>query len=334
MPLARKTVFIVGAGASTEFELGAGDKLANDIRELLQAKTAEPQGWIGEGSFENAIRDLGTSDREVITASETIRRGLHFSNSIDDFLHDNREKELVVQLGKLAIAHCMLTQESRASRLHQLNADSIQVRAQAFDALRNTWLDKLFRLLKRGCTPNDADAVFGGASFIVFNYDRCIEQFLFHALGDALDLSPDLARATAERIQIEHVYGGLGPLPWASAAGGVPFAEVRADITRLAKGIKTYSEEISGTSHAIIRGLLDEAEQIVFLGYAFHEQGMSLLFPAEGPQGYPRVFWTRLGVHDAVIERVRTRVVRSDSFDIPAKCVAALDQWQFELLKG
>lgn len=327
----RRTTFIVGAGASTEFGLGAGAALATAIRTLLRTKASVPESWVGNGPFEDAIRALSASDADIVSASDTLRRGIHFSNSIDDFLHDNRDNELVVRLGKLAIAHCMLQQEASAPALQQLASDNIEVRSSAFRKTTQTWLDLLFRRLKRGHTKHEARDVLNGVSFVVFNYDRCLEQFLYHALADSLDLPAAEAKAVFESIPIEHVYGGLGPLPFQTGSGAVPFGETRVPITRLATQIRTYTEEVSGTSATIINGLLSDAEQLVFLGYAFHEQGMKLLFP-NAPKVYHRVFLTQLGLHTTVARAIDQRFSASNRFALATKCADAIESWQFDLL--
>lgn len=331
-----KTVFVVGAGASAEFNLGVGTAVANEIQGLLRSKVSIPHAWLQDRSdpFDQALCKLQDPADAIVQASETIRRGLPLSSSIDDFLHENRQNPLVVRLGKLSIAHCMLRQEERANWLQQLGSDAIEPRAEAFKGLRGTWLELLFRILKRTHSASEAREAFSSVSFIIFNYDRCIEQFLYTALADAFCLTPTEAKSVGDSIQIEHVYGYLGPLPIQQPDNGLIFAAPRCDLLSVAKGIKTYTEEVSGTSRAIIEAMLAEADQLVFLGYAFHQQGLQLLFPEQPtPREYKRVFWTQHDVHQAVASRFAALFPRSSQYPIANKCGPAIAEWQFDLLK-
>jgi hypothetical protein len=52
-------------------------------------------------------------------------------------------------------------------------------------------------------------------SFIVFNYDRCLEQFLFHALQKLYGLESQEAFAMLTDLRIIHPYGAdPPPLKW------------------------------------------------------------------------------------------------------------------------
>jgi hypothetical protein len=59
----------------------------------------------------------------------------------------------------------------------------------------------------------------------VFNYDRCIEQYLFHALQDYYGVSPHEASAMMASLKIFRPYGKIGDLPWQSQEGAVPFGK-------------------------------------------------------------------------------------------------------------
>jgi len=328
-----KTVFVVGAGASAEFGLGVGTQLAVDVQGLLRSKVATPHAWLEDRNdpFNRAVNELQSPADEIVRASETIRRGLPLSNSIDDFLHENRENALVVTLGKLAIAHCMIRQEERAGPLSELDSPTIETRAEAFRRLRGTWLELLFRILKRTRTASEAREGFSQVAFVTFNYDRYIEQFLYAALADAFDLDNENARLVGDTIQVEHVYGSLGPLPIQNSEG-LPFAAQQCALGAVAKGIRTYTEEVSGTSRAVIDALLSDAVQLVFLGYAFHQQGLNLLLSKTLPK-FKRIFWTELGVHQAVRDRFTSLFPAGGKYPVDGKCGEAIEKWQFTLLR-
>jgi hypothetical protein len=50
-------------------------------------------------------------------------------------------------------------------------------------------------------------------SFIVFNYDRCIEHFIFHAAQSYYGVDPGRAAQFVAAISFYHPYGSIAPLP-------------------------------------------------------------------------------------------------------------------------
>lgn len=329
-----RTVFVIGAGASAEFGLGVGTTLATEIREVLRDRVSEPHAWLTQrDKFGQAINGLQSDAEQIVRAAETIRRGLPFSASIDDFLYEHRDNELVMTLAKISIAQCMLRQEQKAPWLKQLADPRLESRVEAFSQLRETWLDRLFRILKRGKSRAEAREVFANCSFVVFNYDRCIQQYLYPAFAEALDLTAEEAKAVADSISIEHVYGNLGTLPFQAQQNVIDFAAEHAELEFIAKRLKTYSEELSSTTSTIVHGWMNEAEQVVVLGYAFHEQGLKILFPSR-ERVYKRVFWANYGVHPSVADRFSQAVMTSAPTPFTGFCHQAISQWQYDLLSN
>lgn len=52
-----------------------------------------------------------------------------------------------------------------------------------------------------------------GVSFVIFNYDRCIEQFLLNWAQDALSQSEVGAAKLVMQIPVLHAFGQTGQLP-------------------------------------------------------------------------------------------------------------------------
>ena len=68
---------------------------------------------------------------------------------------------------------------------------------------------------------------------------------------------------------------------------------MQADYWELSNGIRTYSEQMTDEEElANIHNEMNAALQIVFLGFAFHDQNMSLLRPKEGINHRAQVFGT------------------------------------------
>lgn len=148
-------------------------------------------------------------------------------------------------------------------------------------------------MLGRGVPKEDLSRIFNHVSFIVFNYDRCIEHFLRHALKHLYAIEDQEAQSMVEGLRIIHPYG---------AVNSAQFGATRADYAALATGIRTYTEQ----THAAdmlneLQIQIDEAEAIVFLGFAYHDQNMRLIVPREGMSTKP-VFGTAFGMSDPDIE--------------------------------
>lgn len=273
--LRQQTVFVIGAGASNEFELPIGTKLAQIISQKLDIRF---DSWknlaTGDQELFDAIRQHANGEAGKFQQSGwLIRDGIILANSIDDFLDAHRHDARVVRMGKVAIAKSIIEAE-RTSKLHYTvrNAgDTIN-----FADCADTWLVKLMRLLVRGVTHNDRKRIFDNCSFIVFNYDRCIEHFLVHALSRFYSMENEESNQIVAKAKIFHPYGTPGPL--VGAPQPVPFGTSHADWYKLGDAIKTYTETVEA---AEIKEAVRAARQIVFLGFAYHDQNMNLLADQE-----------------------------------------------------
>jgi len=273
--LRQKTIFIVGAGASSEFNLPVGSRLARQISEKLDIRF---DNWnntaTGDTDLFDAVRRHANGNAgEFQQSGWLIRDGIVLANSIDDFLDVHRHDEKVVRMGKMAIAKCIIEAEQSSKLYYQpRNArDTVD-----FAACADTWLVKLMRLLARGVTYDERAKIFDRSAFVVFNYDRCIEHFFVHALSRFYNISTDEANAIVAKSKIFHPYGTPGSL--AGANKRVAFGATHTDWYEAGNAIRTYTETVDA---AEIKQAVIEAKQIVFLGFAFHDQNMTLLADRE-----------------------------------------------------
>jgi hypothetical protein len=98
-------------------------------------------------------------------------------------------------------------------------------------------------------------------------------------------------------VHIVHAYGSLGRLPWQGPGG--PVVEFGGkegiDLPTVASRIRTYHEEIADLDRqAEIERLVAEAERMVFLGFAFHDQNIALLKP-DKPRDSRNIYATTKG---------------------------------------
>jgi hypothetical protein len=95
-------------------------------------------------------------------------------------------------------------------------------------------------------------------TFVVFNYDRVLEQYLFHAIQNYFHLDKHEAATLVNAIEIANP--GKARLS-------------------LAREIRTFNEGTDPASSDInaIRSSIGCASRLVFLGFAFHRMNMELL---------------------------------------------------------
>lgn len=118
-------------------------------------------------------------------------------------------------------------------------------------------------------------------TLIVFNYDRCIEHYLYHSIQNYYGLYADDASSLVSSMKIYHPYGMVGSLPWTGVQTQMKFGaepDVQ-DLIRLAGQIKTFTEGTDPEESDIreIRNQVANADTLVFLGFAYHKQNLDLL---------------------------------------------------------
>lgn len=282
----RRTLFIVGAGASAEFGLPIGSQLASTIAGRLnyrQDHTGKMEAGEGDPQLLRGIYNLRQEIGQYDQACSLIRNGVLLSSSIDDFLDLHSESPIVQRVGKAAIVKSVL----QAERDSALFFDKQNVlNKMPIAKVDGTWLVKLYRVLTRGV--RNVEDLFKNVAFIVFNYDRCIEHFLLHAIQQSYNVTERAAAKVLSTLTIIHPYGTAGYLPATGGSGvhfGGSFGGLDEDYFGLSDGIKTYTEQKAD------KGELDEihdqlrmAERWVFLGFAYHDQNLELLKPKEGLQ--------------------------------------------------
>jgi hypothetical protein len=206
----------------------------------------------------------------------------------------------VIAVGKAAIVRAILF----AERHSHIFVDQSNARnGLEIDRIHSTWLVKLMQVLGPDRKVADVERVFEDLSFIVFNYDRCIEHFLAYALQLLYGVEREVAEAIVGRADIIHPYGSVGDLD------RVPFGGPgygRPDYFTLGQGIKTYTEQVeeNATLDKIAHSM-ERAECVVFLGFAYHKQNMRLLFRShKRPRKMVQVYGTAFGMSDADKEHV------------------------------
>jgi len=281
-----KTLFIVGAGASKEAELPTGNELTASIADKVDIKFRNfNEQFSGEIEISDALRahvqgvDGQPADiNPHLGACWHIRDAMPQASSIDSFI-DNQGDDKIELCGKLAIVRSILEAE-RNSLLFVDEREAYP--ALNFNGLNDTWYKSFMQILTEGRRKENLNQLFEDICFITFNYDRCIEHFLFHAVKNYYRVKPDEAAEILQGLKILHPYGMVGHMQWQSEKVSTPFgANVSGrKLLSLAEQIKTYTERVEDEAATTeMHQVVQDAEIVVFLGFAFHQQNMGLIKP-------------------------------------------------------
>jgi hypothetical protein len=283
----KKTLLVVGAGASAEVKMPVGVILTDEISTLLSFEQSEFNGLVGgDGRFVSKLyRTFG--DRRAVQsyleAGRQISQGIKYLGSIDNFIDTRGDNPDIALIGKAAIAWTILKREADSDlMLH-------------WDLGNQTWYPRLGRLLAPGSSLQTLDHIFDNLSIVCFNYDRCIEQFFWHWLQAIFPIAPAQATAIVDTLVILRPYGRVGPL---TGVGAVEYGQDpdHIDLRRAINNLKTYTEQIEDqTLVDRIRSEVEAAELIMFLGFGFHEPNLRLL-KVQKPTQLKRVFASAVGL--------------------------------------
>jgi hypothetical protein len=298
----RQTLFIVGAGASAEVDFPVGTQLARTIGAKMDIRFKhgfEPVGTGDHDLYSHLVHSKPQEEDQLFKAAGRIGQGLPFAQSIDDFLDQHRTDRYVNLYGKAAIVQAVVEAEHN-SHLFFNRLEG----AETFDAekLTDTWFTKFMYMLCRGVPRENVSKVFEKVAFIVFNYDRCIEHFLIHALQRAYSIRFEDAAALVGKLHIVHPYGSVGDL------SKVPFGNTRINCVELAKGIKTYTEQADAKDVTEkISSEVERAECMIFLGFAYHNQNLQILRPASRTSG-KLIYGTALGMSNSDVSVIQQQL--------------------------
>lgn len=279
--MSQKTVFIIGAGASKEVNLPIGSELKKSIANVLTFTTNNSYGGPGSGDeiIADAFRIKSAEYQSFFKASAEICRAMPQAISIDNFLDARSGNESIVFCGKLAIVRTILQAEAKSSL--SINPGSNKIN---FHEVEDTWFNSFFQQLTENCKPKDLEKRMNSIALIIFNYDRCIEHYLYHALKNYYSISTQEAIQLLQQIEIYHPYGSVGSLPWQDTSCFIEYgANPSADqLIEKAQKIKTFTEGNDESSSQIksIRSHMETSHRFIFLGFAFHPLNMELLLPS------------------------------------------------------
>ncbi|MGO8150437.1 hypothetical protein AB9F36_11550 [Rhizobium leguminosarum] len=328
-----KTVFVVGAGASAEFAMPVGSALMETIKrncnysiEYGRFKMAAEADLLFL-HYTNMYNLDKEEDVDALNARLEVMRDLvssiDMAESIDEYIYRHSHNPIAAEVGKLQVAHAIACAEFGC----YLRPDDFNA-GEKFKVLNNTWIYDFAKVLMMGIRAEEIERIGENITIICFNYDRCIEHYLEHAIVHAYPrTSNERARDIVNNINIIHPYGWLGALK------AFPFGRVQ-NFAAMTDNLITWSESIRDPQVKERMGhAMSEAETIVFLGFAFARQNMDLLHASEKKwaNNPVNVFATGKGLEPEAEETYQQNISQLYS---PALAVRAMErvrlQWDTE----
>jgi hypothetical protein len=315
----QKTVLVLGAGASKGFGLPLGQELRDTIARDLNIMFDGVGRNLRSGSWEivEALKLLVRQQKEPTgninphrAAAVKISNAMPLSGSIDEYIERHKDDVLKAECAKLAIAKAILEAERKSTIFvdHTLRIDN---------PLRNSsdsWIAYFLRDITRGKTLAELESCFDNVSIVNFNYDRCVEHFAYYWFQQMYDITPAKASEIVSRLRVFHPYGKLADLPHENPNSHIAFGgEIDAHrLLQMSSSIKTYSESIeSGFEISSVQHNLSVAPKVVFMGFGFHSQNLSLLsVPKEKARASATCYVTTAGISRARWELCKAEIAQ------------------------
>jgi hypothetical protein len=266
--LERRTVFILGAGASAPYGFPIGSDLAGEI----------VRGLALGSRLRDMLRRAEFREGDLDDFRERLR--LAGGTSIDFFLEDQPEE--VVAIGKAAIALQIRNAEHNCREKEWLVTPPT-----APTEAPDHWLNYAWELMRPGCTPQNL-AHKANVCFVTFNYDRTVEQFFDRVLASNFNLRPEEAvKLRADAIEIIHLHGAIpDAFPFGSYG---PDSALRA--REASQGLLLINDKVEPDPQrwTKARAKLQEAALVLVVGFGFHRLNTERLQLDRVPETIPIV---------------------------------------------
>jgi hypothetical protein len=322
------TVFVIGAGAGVDVDMPTGKSLTDEIAKKVAIRfeggTKKVSGDdITYEELKRVARTKGISVNDLTAAGRKISVGIHYTRSIDSYVHTHNNDENIKICAKIAIVQTILEHERRSKLF--VDETKHPVRFNDVAGVRGSWMQEFMYLIQDGIVAsNNIAQLFNNLTIVNFNYDRCLEQFLYRAIQELYVVDGQVTAELISTLNLFHPYGWIGPLSW--QGGGFPFGAdpftQGVTLASLSKNICTFNEEVEeGTTLEKLRRALSLAERIVFLGFHFHFQNLKLIEDEtfNGKKTTKRVYATAFERSIADIQLIQNRVgllLRESSLDV------------------
>ncbi len=312
-----KTVFVLGAGASAEAMLPTGAGLKEKISDLLDIRHDFSRQIGGDREIYNAItawseREKAEAPTRTTDTARFVAHAMPQAMSIDNFIDAHAGDDRVEICGKLAIVRSILAAEQQSL----LYFDPSSKRPWLdFRKTKETWFNSLTQLAYENCRIDDLKDRLSSIAFVVFNYDRCLEHFLYESVMNYYRIDHNTAAEIVADVEIYHPYGQVGHLHWQKQGQSIGFGANPhwQQLQDLAKEIKTFTEGTDPNSADLpaIHGCIENATSLIVLGFAFHKLNMDLLAPGSARSVQrKKCYATASGISNPDLDSVHKEIAR------------------------
>ena len=244
--ISKRTVLVLGAGASNHLGYPIGSELINKIVSLP-----------GTEIFKKI------HDEEIIKNFQ-YRLKRYGSYSIDEFLETNRE---FIKIGKSFIAYCLKKHEDED---------------KLFPPNNSGWYQYLFNKM---LPSSDEQFENNKITIITFNYDRSLEAYLHNTIMHRFNLSEADSLNILRKIGIIHPHGMLGgypEIPYSQflktdnelSEEDAKLLEKMTNVIKIIHEISEAKDTFCSNEFEIAHKALQKTEKIYFLGFGFHEDNI------------------------------------------------------------
>lgn len=281
----KKTVFVLGAGASHPYGFPLGRELVFEVPKRLRVTTKRLSG-----EFIRLFQDADDAyDIDGFT-----QKLIGSNLSVDAYLEHHPEH---LKIGKAGIALCLIPHEN--------------INGLVRNESERKWYEYLFQQM--GSNPDEFRQSVNSLSVITFNYDRSFEYFIFNSTSDAF--GEQFAVNTLKEFSIIHVYGQLGS-PKFLTKNDQDTSKYRRDYSETLKEdiisactseIKIMPERMDDSREfALAQQLISNAHSLCFFGFGYDATNLRRLKLDEYFNG-KLIFGTAFGMY--ADEHRRTRML-------------------------
>lgn len=321
---------MIGAGASYEYALPLGSALKNEIATKVKFRFEYGSNRLVQGDpdlLDHIRRHVADPERrnDYTRAANVLAAAIGSCISIDEALHYVGASVEAVEVGKIAIIQEILRAEQNSAL-----STSKETGVLGLEKLDGAWIAEMFSMAIAGIQREELHTAFDRVTFVNFNYDRAIEQYLYWALQQRTSATPDEAKRIVEKLRFIRPYGSIGPLSfnvsdewsYGSSAYFDPFSRIG--------NVRTYTErEPLHDADALAKALV-EAKLIVFLGFGYHATNLDLLKTAPASSA-ASVLGTIVGIHPENIRVITNRI--TNNLRISTAQISLLDMSASALLR-
>lgn len=170
---------------------------------------------------------------------------------------------------------------------------------------------------------------FERVTLLIFNYDRCVEHFIFNQLMNQYSIGEDEAAQLVKKINIYHPYGTVGDLPWENHQEGLEFGAFPEKhhwptphgiggepVHGASQKIETFSEtEAAPREFDLIKKEMELSNKVIYLGYGFHKENLKFIPKIDAMGGGSCKFYaTAKGEYEGVYPDIK-EIIRIEAPD-------------------